>query len=273
MYLRTIGVVWKLKGRGWQRMDIPNVIWWDWFGCVYVFLVMINTPVYWEQNPMPVLHYWWGNGGLKGLSHLSKPVSPPTPHHNVPLEWYNISHVGYVWLVEVIHSILEWFGCPWNCLVRVWLKEDNSILGSRIGGRRSVLVFSHNMVVIKWYSEEKEILNFIIKEGELGQLAERWVKGMDLFSPNSSSMWRCPYFESQTLNAMGFSPVMVKMRWMRTPRTGNFIYLYDLQSHAVLPSLPLAVNALRMKILSSLWASLFSLRIGPQEAVIMVGEE
>lgn len=60
---------------------------------------------------------------------------------------------------------------------------------------------------------------------------------------------------------------------MKTLRIGNFIYLYDLQPHAVLSCFPLAMSALRVKILNSFLASLFSLRIGPEEAVIMVGED
>ena len=40
--------------QGMTKDGCLNVIWWDWFGCVYVFLIMTNIPIYLEHNPVPV---------------------------------------------------------------------------------------------------------------------------------------------------------------------------------------------------------------------------
>ena len=66
------------------------------------------------------------------------------------------------------------------------------------------------MIIIKWYSKEEEILNFVIRGGILGELAERWVNDkMDLFSPDSGFHVEMPlFFELQALSGMGFSPIM-----------------------------------------------------------------
>lgn len=148
----------------------------------------------------------WRSRGIKSLVQAKVFF---LPHHSVPLEWCNISCVGYVSLAELIHSILGWFGSPWNCLVRVWMEGNHSVLGSMIGGKKGQCWSFVITWVIKWYSEEKEILYFIIKEDEVGQLAERWVNSrMDLFSPDSSFHVEMPLFsELLVLDDMDFSPV------------------------------------------------------------------
>lgn len=67
-----------------------------------------------------------------------------------------------------------------------------------------------SLIIIKWYTEEEDILNFLMKKGELGQLAERRVHGrMDLFSPDLGFYVEMPLFsELQALNSMSFSPIM-----------------------------------------------------------------
>lgn len=116
------------------------------------------------------------------------------------------------------------------------------------------------MIIIKWHSEEEEVLNFVIKGRWTGRAGRDESMIERVYFPQTQvSMWRCAYFLSCRHSVAWVFLLGCLPSWVFEENSENWRFhsVYGLKPHAVLLSSSLAISALSMKTLSWLWASLF----------------